>query len=126
MRLLLDTHALIWWLLDDARLSRKAYGAIEEGEVFVSAASVWELATKHRLGRLPDADPLMHDLPRALADEFFVPLAITLSHARAAGGLPAPHRDPFDRLLVAQAMLEDLWLVSNERPFDAYGVKRLW
>ena len=128
MRLLLDSHTLIWWLAGDMNLSPRARLAIEDAgnEVFVSAASVWELATKHRAGRLPGIGALMQDVQGALAAQGFVGLAIELRHAQVAGSLPPPHRDPFDRMLMAQAMLEDMLLVSNEAPFDAYGVQRLW
>ena len=128
MRLLLDTHALLWWLAGDPSLSQPAQAAIgdEANEVLVSAASAWEMATKHRLGKLPSAASLMADLDGAIASQGFCGLAISLRHGQAAGALPGPHRDPFDRMLIAQAMLEDLVLVSNERPFDVFGVRRLW
>jgi PIN domain nuclease of toxin-antitoxin system len=128
VRLLLDTHALIWWLAGDEALTRRARDAIaaDGAEVFVSAASAWELATKHRTGRLPGLDAVMLDFAGILARQGFVGLPITLRHGELAGGLPGPHHDPFDRMLMAQAMIEDLWLVSNEAPFDAYGVRRLW
>jgi len=128
VRLLLDTHALIWWLAGDEALATRARDAIaaDGADVFVSVASAWELATKHRTGRLPGLDAVMRDFAGVLAGQGFVPLPITLRHGEVAGGLPGPHRDPFDRMLMAQAMIEDLWLVSNEAPFDAYGVRRLW
>lgn len=128
LRLLLDTHALLWWLAGDARLSPAARTAVadEANPVFVSAASVWEIATKHRLGKLPDADALAADVAGAVAAQGFRPLAIGLADAARAGRLPGPHRDPFDRMLIAQATLHDLTLVSLETPFDAYGVRRLW
>ena len=128
MRLLLDTHALLWWLAGDAGLSARAREAVgdEGNEVFVSAASAWELATKHRTGRLPGIDAVMRDLEGALRGQGFLALPISIRHGQVAGALPGPHRDPFDRMLIAQAMLEDFWLVSNETLFDAYGVRRLW
>jgi PIN domain nuclease of toxin-antitoxin system len=128
VRLLLDTHALLWWLAGDTSLSGKARAAIadDNNAVFVSAASVWEIATKHRLGKLPEIAAIAADLEGAVADQGFAALPITLSHGRLAGALPGPHRDPFDRMLIAQATLDHLVLVSNERPFDAYGVGRLW
>ena len=128
MRLLLDTHALLWWLAGDAALpaaSRKAI-ASARNDIHVSAASAWEIATKSRLGKLAEAAPVAAGIETLIADQGFVPLAITLRHGQAAGALPGPHRDPFDRMLIAQAMIEDLVLVSNERQFDTYGVKRLW
>jgi PIN domain nuclease of toxin-antitoxin system len=128
VRLLLDTHALLWWLDGDALLSPAARKAIadEENEVLVSAASAWEIATKHRLGKLPGAASVAADVVGAVASQGFAPLAITLAHGQKAGALPGPHRDPFDRMLIAQAMLEELVLVSNEIVFDAYGTQRLW
>ena len=128
MRLLLDTHALLWWLAGDEALSPASRNAIaDEGNgVFVSAASAWEITTKHRIGRLPGVDAIVADLEGAIAEQGFSGLPITLRHGQVAGALPGPHRDPFDRMLIAQAMLEDLVLISNEQPFDAYGVRRLW
>jgi PIN domain nuclease of toxin-antitoxin system len=128
VRLLLDTHALIWWLLDDPALSAAAHTAIgdEANAVAVSAASAWEITTKHRIGKLPNATTLASDFEAIVDAQGFAPLAITLRHAQAAGALPGPHRDPFDRMLIAQAMIEDWVLVSNEAVFDAYGVRRLW
>ncbi len=128
MRLLLDTHALLWWLVGDDRLSVAARAAIgdEANLVYVSAASAWEVATKHRLGKLPGAGPLVVDFGREVASQGFTPLDITLAHGQDAGALPGPHRDPFDRMLVAQARGERMALVSNEQAFDVYGVVRLW
>jgi PIN domain nuclease of toxin-antitoxin system len=128
VRLLLDTHALIWWLLGDSALSPAARASIADtrNEVLVSAASAWEIATKHRLGKLPAAAVLAADVGGAVAGQGFVELPITLRQAQVAGGLPGPHRDPFDRMLIAQALLAELVLVSNETVFDRYGVQRLW
>lgn len=128
MRLLLDTHALIWWLAGDRRLPARARDAVEDHrqQVFVSAAAAWEIATKVRLGRLPSAATIAGNMPRTILEQGFQPLAVTVEHGQRAGALPGPLRDPFDRMLIAQAILEDLHLVSIERPFDAYGVLRLW
>ena len=127
MRLLLDTHALLWWLAGSARLSAPAREAIAGGEeVWVSAASAWEIATKLRLGRLPGAEALEAGLGAHLAAQGFAALPITLADGEAAGRLPGPHQDPFDRMLIAQALARDLALVSLEAPFDAYGVRRVW
>jgi PIN domain nuclease of toxin-antitoxin system len=92
----------------------------------VSAASAWEISTKVRLGKLPGAIEVGAELPAILREQNFEPLPITIAHAVRAGNLPGPHRDPFDRMLVAQAQDEDLALVSNDRVFDAYGVRRVW
>jgi PIN domain nuclease of toxin-antitoxin system len=128
LQLLLDTHALIWWVTDNPALSAAAYDAIAEAEnqVFVSAASAWEIATKHRLGKLPVTGLLAGDLSKAIAGEGFIELPISVREGQAAGQLPGPHRDPFDRMLIAQALAQSLTLVSNERLFDRYGVARLW
>jgi PIN domain nuclease of toxin-antitoxin system len=128
VRLLIDTHAFIWWLAGDGRLSPAAHTAIadETSEVFVSAATIWEATTKHRLGKLPSASALALDPLRTITGQGFQHLSITPAHAAAAGKLPGPHRDPFDRMLIAQAMIDDLVLISNEAPFDLYGVRRLW
>ena len=100
---------------------------IDEGDdIFVSAVSALEIALKHRLGKLPDATALAGNFESMSAEQGFKPLAITVRHGLTAGGLPVDHRDPFDRLLIAQALVEDMTLVSNERLFDAMGVSRLW
>ena len=128
MRLLLDTHALLWWLDGDERLSLAARDAIgdETNPVLVSAASAWEIAAKVRLGKLPGAVEVAERISEVLAMQGFTALAISVDHARRAGLLPGPQRDPFDRMLIAQAQAENLILVSNETLFDRYGVRRLW
>ncbi|MBV8187421.1 MAG: type II toxin-antitoxin system VapC family toxin [Alphaproteobacteria bacterium] len=128
MRLLLDTHAFLWWLAGDSRLTKLARSQIEAAgsDTFISAASAWEIATKYRLGKLPQAALVALDVASGIESQEFTPLPVSVLHGQAAGALPGPHRDPFDRMLVAQAMLEELVLVSNERLFDAYGVNRLW
>ncbi|HTT82512.1 MAG TPA: type II toxin-antitoxin system VapC family toxin [Rhizomicrobium sp.] len=128
MQLLLDTHAFLWWLAGDTALSAAARKAIgdENNDVFVSAASAWEIATKHRLGKLPGAAAIMTDIEGAIADQSFVALPIAIRHGEVAGALPGPHRDPFDRMLIAQAMIERFVLVTNEQTFGSYGVARLW
>ncbi len=126
--MLLDTHALLWFLAGDESLSQPAREAIGEPEndVFVSAASVWELAVKHRLGKLPQAAPVIADLDAVLRECGFIGLPISLRHGQLGGRLPGPHRDPFDRMLIAQALADGVALVSNEKIFDAYGVARVW
>jgi PIN domain nuclease of toxin-antitoxin system len=128
VRLLLDTHTLLWWLSGDEKLEPSALSAILEpaNDVLVSAASAWEIATKYRLGKLPTATDLVADFGGILRTQGFKDLPITLDHAQHAGMLPGPHKDPFDRMLVAQALHERLVLVSNEQVFDQYGVVRLW
>jgi PIN domain nuclease of toxin-antitoxin system len=128
LRLLLDTHALLWWLADDPALSVGAREAIAEpgNLVFVSAASAWEIATKNRIGKLPGAALFSNRLGEIIALEGFLELPISVAHAEKAGSLPGAHRDPFDRMLIAQAVAGGLTLVSNERLFEAFGVARLW
>lgn len=128
MNLLLDTHAFLWWLLGDTLLSASARDAIGDtgNDVNVSAASAWEIATKVRIGKLPAAAMIAADLTAVVAAQGFSALPISFEHGQTAGALPGPHRDPFDRMLVAQAMAGGMVLVSNEQRFDAYGVTRLW
>jgi PIN domain nuclease of toxin-antitoxin system len=127
MRLLLDTHALLWWVTGDERLEPlvRAHIADETNEVFVSAASVWEIAIKARLGKLT-AGPFAYGAATEIERQGFAPLSITTEHAERAGSLPTIHADPFDRMLIAQSQAVNLLLVSNERIFDRYGVSRVW
>lgn len=128
MRVLLDTHALLWWLAGDDQLSPRAKRAIGNATttVLVSAASAWEIATKVRLGKLPNADALVLTFDEQLSAQGFASLDMTPRHALRAGSLSIAHRDPFDRMLIAQAQMENVALVSNETLFDDYGVMRLW
>lgn len=128
LRLLLDTHALIWWLAGDEALSRRAQQAIadEANSITVSAASAMEVATKYRIGKLPNAALLARDFEAIVADQGFDELSITVHHARVAGEMKIEHKDPFDRLLIAQAQTDDLVLISNEALFDNFAVNRLW
>ena len=128
LNLLLDTHAFLWWLAGAGYLSRSARSAIadEANVIFVSAATAWEISTKFRIGKLPGVAPIAANLAATLDAEGFVPLAISFGHGQAAGALPGPIHDPFDRMLIAQAMLEGMALVTNEEGFSAYGVRRLW
>jgi PIN domain nuclease of toxin-antitoxin system len=128
MRLLIDTHALLWWLTDDSALpeSARKYLARAGNTVFVSSASAWEIATKFRIGKLPNAGDLLADFAGYMARERFEGLAISTDHAVRAGLLPGPHKDPFDRMLIAQAQAENLPILSNDAAFDTYTVRRLW
>ena len=128
MRALLDTHAFVWWIADSKRLSETARGAMADdtNEIFVSAASAWEIATKYRLGKLPGGEALAVDVARTIRRQGFEELAISIADAERAGRLPGPHRDPFDRMLIAQALARDLPVVSTDAVFDGYGVNRLW
>ena len=128
MRALLDTHTLLWWLSDDPALTRTARKIIAEtrNTIVVSAASAWEIATKVRLGKLPTAADLVADFCGQIEREGFHLLAISAEHGIRGGLLPGPHRDPFDRMLIAQSQGENIPVISNETVFEAYGVRRLW
>jgi PIN domain nuclease of toxin-antitoxin system len=129
LKLLLDTHALIWWWLDDPQLSPAARKAIgdDSNAVCVSAASAWEILTKQRRGKLPGlpAD-LVSSYSGLLAEDGFQPLAISTAHALLAGNHPAEHRDPFDRMLAAQAEIEGAVLVTRDPAFGQFEVRTLW
>lgn len=128
IRLLLDTHALIWWWTDDARLPPAARAAIADPEntVIVSAVSAWEIATKHRVGKWPEVAPIVEAFETFVRRSRFSLLPISALHARAAGMLEGPHRDPFDRMLIAQSREEGLPIVSADRIFRSYGVTVVW
>lgn len=128
MRLLLDTHALLWWLFDDPKLPDSARDRIRNGanNVFVSAASAWEIATKWRLGKLPEAGAVVVQMPALLRTSRFALLPISVEHAILAGSLTSAHRDPFDRMLAAQAQLEALPIVTIDPVFADLGVEVLW
>ena len=128
MRLLLDTHAFIWWVNGSERLPRRARRTIDNDAnvIFVSAASAWEITTKYPRGRLDEAVAMAPDIAGAIADQDFEELPITVQEAARAGALPGPLRDPFDRMLIAQALSRNLALISNESIFDRYGIRRLW
>lgn len=128
MTLLLDTHALLWWLFDDPKLSQAARTAIAmpSCEVLVSAASAWEIATKHRIGKLPEAGDVAADLPRYLREARFSALEITVEHALMAGSLVGRHRDPFDRMLIAQARVLGVPIVTTDQIFRDFDVPIIW
>ena len=128
MSYLLDTHALLFWLFDDDRLSTTARGIIGDPghPIFVSAASAWEIATKHRLGKLDSAAVLAQDMAGYVRKAGFRELPVTIRHGQRAGGFPHPHRDPFDRILAAQALLEGLKLITRDPALVQFGVDVLW
>jgi PIN domain nuclease of toxin-antitoxin system len=128
LKLLLDTHALIWWLEGSEALSPRARDAIsdETNSIAVSAASAMEVATKFRLGKLPGAALLAQDFEAIVAAQGFTELAISVHHARLAGEMNIAHKDPFDRFLIAQAQAESMALVSNKALFDSFAIQRLW
>jgi PIN domain nuclease of toxin-antitoxin system len=127
LRLLLDTHALIWWL-EDRALTKTAKDAIgnSDNEIWVSVASAYEISFKVMLGKLPSCAPLIPKFSVTLLTEGFRHLEATTRHGIEAGRLPLIHRDPWDRLLAAQAICEDMAIVSNDEKLSALGAKRLW
>ena len=128
MKVLLDTHALIWWLFDDPKLPEAARKVIKapDNEVLVSCVSAWEITTKHRLGKLPEAGDLPDRFEHYIAAARFRPLPIMFDHALAAGRLPGPHKDPFDRMLIAQGQLNKLPIVTGDPVFTDYGAEIIW
>lgn len=128
MRLLLDTHALIWALLGSGELSDRVRQMLRDpaNEISVSAASAWEIAVKYRIGKLPEAKDVAVHLAAHVRKARFITLPISLEHALAAGALAGPHKDPFDRMLIAQARIEDLAVVTIDPVFRVYDVSVVW
>ena len=128
MRVLLDTHALLWLLLEPAKLSKRVRDLLSDTgtEVFVSSATAWEIATKHRLGKLAHAADVVRGYSDHLRTALATELSLSSAHALLAGGFKNAHRDPFDRLLASQSILEGIPLVSNDRAFDEFPVTLLW
>ena len=128
MRFLLDTHALLWWFIDEPALSATIRRVISRPEniVLASAASAWEIGSKVRLGKLHGAEELAANFTQYIARERFEELPISVEHGIRAGLLPGPHRDPFDRMLAAQSQAESIPIISSDCVFDLYGVRRLW
>lgn len=126
--IILDTHALLWWLFDDERLSLTARDAIAKPchRIWISAASAWEIATKTRLGKLPEAGDVALRLPHYLRHARFLELGVTIEHGIRAGSLPGPHRDPFDRMLIAQSLSTRYPLITTDPAFRDYGVEIIW
>jgi PIN domain nuclease of toxin-antitoxin system len=128
VNLLLDTHTVLWWFGDDPALPRNAEALIDDpaNTIFVSAASAWEICTKVRIGKLPTGQVLCEDFLGYLDRFHFTPLPISVEHGRLAGRLPGPHKDPFDRMLAAQALMESVPLVTNDPAFVGFGVNVVW
>jgi PIN domain nuclease of toxin-antitoxin system len=126
--LLADTHVVFWAMMERARLSQTARAALEseQNDVFVSVASAWEIAIKVGLGKWPEARDLLFDFERHMDDAGFDVLRITVGHVRASGLMTAAHRDPFDRLLAAQATIDGLVLVSADADLAALGAACIW
>lgn len=125
---LLDTHALLWWLLDDGQLSAPARAVIADpgNRIWVSAASSWEVATKHRIGKLPEAAEITERFAYFLRRARFLELPISIEHSLKAGALPGPHRDPFDRMLIAQHFITRYPIVTRDAVFRDYSVAVVW
>ncbi|MFZ5483306.1 MAG: type II toxin-antitoxin system VapC family toxin [Pseudomonadota bacterium] len=128
MRVLLDTHALLWWWTDDPQLSGPARACLLDADnvVLVSAASAWEIATKFRLGKLSEAGEAIERFNELVAADGFTHLAVTYLHSLKAGAYPVPHRDPFDRVLAAQSELESAQLITRDPVFEQFGIQTLW
>ena len=128
MRALLDTHTLLWAAYRKDLLSARAKRILENksNELIVSAASAWEIATKYRLGRLPHAHVLANNFVAVVTEAGYSLLSITTEHALRAGQIPGEHKDPFDRMLAAQAIHENIPIISNDPCFDAFAVRREW
>ena len=128
MKLLLDTHTLLWAAFDDESLSPRARKMIQRrgSEVLVSAASAWEIANKYRLGRLNFARALVENFIERVTAAGYQLLPISAEHALRAGLLPGEHKDPFDRMLAAQAIHENIPLLSNDSQLDVFGIRREW
>ena len=127
MRAIVDTHALVWWFNRDPRLSNNTQRFISSSsnEVLISAATAWELSIKNRSGKLI-VQALLDRFEEAMDEQGFSLLPISVDHALRAGALPLYHSDPFDRMLVAQAQAEHVAVLSADKVFDAYGVRRIW
>ncbi len=128
MRYLLDTHAFLWFVLDDQRISKKAKSIIEDSKnkIYFSAASAWEIAIKTKLARLEIKDDFETFIIEQLSINNFVPLSIKISHSLYIKRLPQVHKDPFDRIMIAQSKLEDLPLISKDKDIRKYKVAMIW
>jgi PIN domain nuclease of toxin-antitoxin system len=128
MRALLDTHAFLWFITADARLGLAAKRMIEDAryDLFLSVASIWEIAIKAGMGRLPLPEPIRTFIPQQVADNEITVLPVAVKHALDVAELPPHHRDPFDRLLVAQALAENVPILSADTALDPYGIRRVW
>lgn len=128
MTLLLDTHVLLWWWSEPTRLSPRAIALLRDpaDRVLVSAASAWEISTKHRIGKYPAGGAVLAEWGQRLATDGFAELCISSAHALRAGSIPGEHRDPFDRMLAAQSILERVPVVSRDQALSALGAERIW
>ncbi len=127
-RFLLDTHVLLWWFFNDPRLSARAVQVISNAgyTILVSSVSAWEISTKFRLGKLSGAEDIVNDLPGLLRKARMEVLPMGLNHALLAGSLVNDHRDPFDRMLAAQTIIEHMSLVTSDKAFAGFSLKTIW
>ncbi|MEZ4270756.1 MAG: type II toxin-antitoxin system VapC family toxin [Myxococcota bacterium] len=125
---LLDTHTLLWWLFDDPKLSARARAFIADSgnTLFVSSVSAWEIATRYRIGKLRAVKTLVQDISGWIERAGFQELAVRVVHGQRAGLFANAHRDPFDRMLAAQSIIEDLPIISTDDLLDSFGAKRIW
>lgn len=128
MRLLLDTHSLFWWAARPRRIPRRTHALIADAAnvVLVSPVSAWEMTSKHRIGKWPEAERFVADFAEIVRGYGFAEMAITFAHASKAGGLNGRNRDPFDRLLAGQALVENLGFVTADAAFRDFGVSVVW
>ena len=128
MKALIDTHVLLWWWFDDNRLSRRAAGIIEnpDNEIYVSSATAWEIATKHRIGKLPEAGDAVKNFVELITQSSMTAHPVLIKHALMAGSFPQTHRDPFDRMLAAQSKLDELPLMTKDSAFNQFNIKQIW
>jgi PIN domain nuclease of toxin-antitoxin system len=128
MKVILDTHAVLWFVTSNARLSKHANVVLEgsDTDAVLSLASVWEMAIKFRLGKLNLTDPFDEFVRNEMAHNEIKPLRIELKHLMRVSHMPLHHKDPFDRLIIAQALTGNLPVISADKAFDAYGVQRIW
>jgi PIN domain nuclease of toxin-antitoxin system len=128
MTALLDTHALLWWWSQPRRLSPRVLGLLKDpaNRFLVSAASAWEISTKHRIGKYPQGAIVLRQLPERLATDGFSELPISIEHALRAGSLPGSHRDLFDRMFAAQSIIENIPVISSDDALSTLGAERVW
>jgi PIN domain nuclease of toxin-antitoxin system len=128
MKVLLDTHALLWWWTDDPQLPKNPRTLIADplNEVLISSASAWEVSTKYKLGKLPEASEIAENFEALLKESQMTPLPITIQHALRAGALERHHRDPFDRMLIAQSQIEGAVILTKDAAFADYDVELSW
>ncbi len=126
LTLLLDSHAFVWFVNGNSRCSPTARAEIERAVVYVSAATSWEVTTKVRLGKWPEAEDLVASFHEVLRAFNFESLPISIEHGRIAGSLPGPHKDPFDRIFAAQSLVENMTLITADPAFRSFGTRTMW